>query len=219
MIIIRHFFFPFVISLISLALVSCALVEERPVEEPAKPMPIVKPKPIDKWAEEQKKRQAIKIWEIRGRLGVQTETNGGSSDIIWQQSERDYSIRLIAPLGAGSYLIQGNDEYAEIRYPDGRKEVIDNVDDVFLSTLEVDLPITAIRDWLRGLPARSLSVKHISWNAKGLLHKVEQAGWKVELKKYTGTKILFPHAIYLSRDDKPELDIRLLLRQWLIDVE
>jgi hypothetical protein len=37
------------------------------------------------------------------------------------------------------------------------------------------------------------------------------------MKKYSGKKILLPHAIYLSRDDNIELDIRLLLRQWLVD--
>ena len=218
MIIIRHYFLPLIASIFVLALSSCAVIEEKAAVEP-----VIKPesptKPVNKWVEEQKKRQAIQMWEVRGRLGVQTEKTGGSSDIIWKQSEKDYSIHLIAPLGAGSYMIQGNDDYAEIRYPDGRKEIIDNVDEVFLSTLEVDLPVTAIRDWLRGLPAKSLSVDHISWNAKGLVHKLEQSGWRVELKKYTGVKMLFPHAIYVSRDDKPELDIRLLLRQWLVDVE
>ena len=214
---IRHLSFSLIVSLICLSLVSCATIEEQPTQEPLIKEPATTEPP--NWLAEQKKRQKIKIWEIRGRLGVQTENNGGSVDITWKQSEQEYSIRLIAPLGAGNYLILGNDEYADVRFPDGRKETIDNVDQAFASTLQVDLPVTAIRYWLRGLPAKGLPVTSISWNNKGLINRIKQSGWNVEMKKYTGAKILLPHSIYLSRDDDPELDIRLVLRQWLVDNE
>jgi len=168
------------------------------------------------WSAEQQKRQQIKSWEIRGRLGVQTENDGGTLDIIWKQSEQDFSIRLIAPLGAGNYLVQGNRGNAEIRFPDGQIKKVNNIDEVFSSILEVNLPVNAVKDWIRGLPANTLSVENISWNELGLLNTIKQSGWNVEMKKYTGKKILLPHVIYLSRDDNTELDIRLVLRQWLI---
>ena len=193
------------LSLSCLILASCATIKQQTTSEPAA------------WAAEQQKRRLIEIWEIRGRLGVQTSATGGSMDIIWKQSDEEFSIRLIAPLATGSYLIQGNKDAVEIRYPDGKKTIIDNVDDVFASTLEVDLPLTAIRDWIRGLPAHALPVESISWNEQGQLYKTKQSGWNVEMSKYTGAKILLPHAIYLSRDDNADLDIRLVLRQWLLD--
>lgn len=197
--------FTFLTFLVCLVLVSCATVKQRVSTEPAG------------WLAEQQKRQQIKMWEIRGRLGVQTENNGGSMDLIWKQSEEEYSIRLIAPLGAGTYLIQGDNDLAEIRFPDGEKKVVSNIDDIFSSVLEIDLPANAVKDWVRGLPAHSLSVENISWNEQGLLETVKQSGWNVEMKKYTGNDILLPHAIYLSRDDNVELDVRLVLRQWLVD--
>jgi len=188
-------------------LASCATVKEQVTTEPAG------------WMAEQQKRQQIKSWEIRGRLGVQTENDGGTLDIIWKQSELDFSIRLIAPLAAGNYLVQGNGDSAEIRFPDGQIETVNNINDVFSSILEVNLPANAVKDWIRGLPAKTLSVENISWNDQGLLNTIKQSGWNVEMKKYTGKKILLPHVIYLSRDDDIELDIRLVLRQWLIDSE
>ena len=202
---IRHLSFYLAVSIASLMLVSCATVKQQTSSEPAG------------WAADQQKRQLIKSWEIRGRLGIQTENNGGTLDIIWKQSEQDFSIRLIAPLGAGNYHVQGNAESAEIRFPDGQVKMVDGIDDVFSSILEVDLPANAVKDWIRGLPAKSLAVEDISWNEQGLLNTVKQSGWNVEMKKYTGNKILLPHVMYLSRDDNDELDIRLVLRQWLID--
>lgn len=202
---IRRLLSPSLVLLTCSILVSCATVKQQVLTEPAG------------WITAQQQRQQIKIWEIRGRLGVQTESNGGSMDIIWKQSDEEFSIRLIAPLGAGTYLIQGDNEVADIRFPDGQKKVVNNIDEVFSSALEIKLPANAVKDWIRGLPAKSLSVESISWNEQGLINRIKQSGWNVEMKKYTGNDILLPHAIYLSRDDNDELDVRLVLRQWLVD--
>ena len=87
----------------------------------------------------------------------------------------------------------------------------------FSSVIGVNLPVNAVRDWVRGLPAKRLSVDYLQWNEHGLLDTINQSGWNVEMTNYTGNGILLPHTIYLSRDDDDELDIRLVLRQWLID--
>lgn len=86
----NRFLSPLLVILACSILASCATVKQQGLSEP------------EGWVAEQQRRQQIKIWEIRGRLGVQTETNGGSMDITWKQSDDEFSIRLIAPLGAGS---------------------------------------------------------------------------------------------------------------------
>lgn len=216
----RQFTFCLAFSAVSFMLVSCASVQQQQTPEPVAKKPVVKrpatTKPVT-WAADLEKRASIMNWEIRGRLGVQTRTEGGSLDLIWKQSGRDYSIQLIAPLGAGNYYIQGDDTFAEILFPDGYRKTVDNIEDVFSEVLHVDLPASAINDWVRGIPARSMPVKSPRWDENGLLTNVVQSGWKVEMNKYTGSSILLPHAIYLSRDDDDDLDIRLVLRQWLID--
>ncbi len=199
------------ICLFCLLIASCATVKQQiPTTEKIQVEPAA-------WASEQKKRQQVNDWEIRGRLGVQTQTTGGSMDIIWKNAGQDYSIRLIAPFGAGGYRVQGGSDYAEIRFPDGEIRRVDNIDTVFSSILGINLPASAVKDWIRGLPSKALSVERISWNEQGLLSKIKQSGWNVEMTRYAGDKILMPHAIYLSRDDDSELDVRLILRQWLVD--
>ncbi len=203
---IRHFSFSLAIISALLLLASCATVKEQEItQQPAG------------WKAAQQKRQQIENWEIRGRLGIQTETDGGTLDIIWKQSGQDFSIRLLAPFGAGNYLVQGDKGVTEIRYPDGQVQTVENIDDVFFNILKANLPVNAVKDWIRGLPAKTLSVESIRWNRQGLLSTIKQSGWNVEMKKYTGKKIQLPHAVYLTRDDNEELDIRLVLRQWLID--
>ena len=207
----RHISFLLAISLVCLMLISCTTVKEQVEKQtPASLQPAG-------WIAEKVKRQQVSYWEIRGRLGLQTEKTGGSMDIIWKQAGEDYTIRLIAPLGAGNYMIQGGKDFAEIRFPDGEKQIVDNVDDIFASALEVDLPTSAIKDWVRGLPAGALPVKQIEWNEQGLIKRVKQSGWNVEMTRYSGTKISMPHSIFVSRENNDDLDVRLVLRQWLVD--
>ena len=142
-----HSSFRLAAALFCILLSSCAAIKEKTTVVP------------EDWQAQQQLRQQIEIWEIRGRLGVQTETTGGSVDLIWKQSREDYSIRLIMPLGVGTYLIQGNGKRALIRYPNGHKRMASNIDQVFSSVLGVNLPVSAIKDWVRGLPAKSLTVK------------------------------------------------------------
>ena len=209
---IRNLSLSFAVSILLLMLVSCATVKEQKTKETG---PITR-EPAG-WSDEKQKRQQITNWEIRGRLGVQTESNGGSLDIIWKQSGDDFTIHLIAPLGGGSHHIQGEKNYAVIRFPDGEKKTVDDIDEVFATVLEVDLPASAIKDWVRGLPASVLSQEYISWNKNGQLDRLKQSGWNVHLNRYSGSSTLLPHALYLNRDDNDELDIRLILRQWLVD--
>ncbi len=203
-----------VCSVILLSLVGCAHFNAN-IEPSTGPLPgSIKPA---NWSATKKHRQSIKSWELRGRLGIQTADNGGSLDLNWHQDGDNYVIRLLAPLGQGSYLISGNLQSVMIRLPDGKTRILDNPDALFKSTLGFDLPVSALRDWVRGLPAASLPLDSIRWNRQGLLHVVDQAGWHVVMSNDLGGKIRLPYKIYLSRKDRPELDIRLVLRQWMVD--
>ena len=54
------------------------------------------------------KKQQIKHWGIKARLGIQTEQEGGSFDLFWNQQFENYQIRLIAPFGQGTFRMVGN---------------------------------------------------------------------------------------------------------------
>jgi outer membrane lipoprotein LolB len=169
------------------------------------------------WEASKAQREKISQWELRGRLSVQTQHDGGVMDLVWRQFDDVYSIHLIAPLGAGSYMIEGNADYAVIRYPDGERQTVEDIDSVFEKVLEVKLPVSALKDWVRGLPAHKLPVDKIVWNDKGLINRLYQSGWNVEMTRYTGGHLLMPHAIYLGHLKQSDIDVRLILNQWLID--
>ena len=191
------------IPVLIMLLTACAVVPEQ-----------LSRQPFD-WPERLQHNRQISDWTIRGKLGVQTETDGGSFDLFWQQQAASYEIRLIAPLGQGAVFIQGNADGVMIQTADGRKEFAEDADALFIAMTGVSLPVTGLQDWLRGTPIDGSFIENISWNEHGQLYKLKQRGWNVEMNRYkaSGDSEL-PHAFYLGRDDQPELLVKLLVRRW-----
>ena len=170
----------------------------------------------DNWLQTVAQRQQLSSWKLTGRLGMQTETNGGSLDLFWKQQNDAYKIRLIAAMGQGTILIRGDELGVSLRTNEG-EAYAENADELLLSSLGVNVPLTGLHDWLRGVPAADRPVQKQLWNEQGQLYKLVQDGWNIEMSDYkkVGGHIL-PHAFHLGRDDQPELEIRLMIRQWTL---
>lgn len=184
-------------------LVACAGLQEQVLQHPAD------------WEQRLQHNRQINEWSIKARLGVQTETEGGSFDVFWQQGADAYEIKLIAPLGQGAVHISGDDGGVAIRTADGQTEYSDDANGLFESMTGLSLPVTGLQDWLRGMPIQHEDIQHASWNTLGQLYKLEQNGWRIEMNRYKSVADYeLPHAFYLEREDRPELSVRLLVREW-----
>ena len=173
--------------------------------------------PVD-WEIAVEQKNKIKRWDIKGRLGIQTQDNGGTFDLFWNQGKDKYTIRLIAPLGQGALTIEGDSETVSVRDSQGLTQHADNPDLLIKQSLGIDLPVNSLRRWLLGSPDTKQIVESISWNEAGQLHRLQQAGWTIEMLRYkkVGESDL-PHSFVLQRDDRPALLIRLLIRQWSLN--
>jgi outer membrane lipoprotein LolB len=191
------------ICLLISILASCASISEQVLDRPAD------------WEARLQQHQQIEDWTIKARLGVQSETDGGSFDVFWQQVADAYEIRLIAPMGQGAVLINGDNSGVAISLADGQTQYSNDADELFASMTGLSLPVNGLQDWLRGMPIQGEAVQNISWNEHGQLYKFEQRGWRVEMGRYKAVADYeLPHAFYLEREDQPELGVRLLVREW-----
>ena len=184
-------------------LASCAGLPDYVLERPAD------------WEQRVQHNKEISDWTIKARLGVQTETEGGSFDVFWRQLAEAYEVRLVAPLGQGAVHILGDDSGVTINLANGRSEYSEDAEALFVSMTGLSLPVSGLQDWMRGIPIQGESIQYASWNEQGQLYKLEQKGWRVEMGRYkTVADYELPHAFYLGRDDRPELSVRLIVREW-----
>lgn len=184
-------------------LTSCASLSEQVLQQPAD------------WEQRLARHKLIDNWTIKARLGIQTEYEGGSFDVNWQQLLDAYDIRLIAPLGQGAVQITGDNGGVTIHLANGQSEYAEDAEALFASMTGLSLPVSGLQDWLRGMPIEGEKIQHASWNEQGQLYKLEQSGWRIEMSRYKSvTDVELPHAFYLEREDRPELSVRLLVREW-----
>jgi outer membrane lipoprotein LolB len=192
-------------TLISI-LASCATISEQTTHRPAD------------WSTRLERHNQIDEWAIKARLGIQTEIEGGSFDVFWQQSADVYDIRLVAPMGQGAVHIQGDENGVTIRLADGQTEYARDAEMLFASMTGLSLPVNGLRDWLRGMPITDEEITETRWNENGQLYKFEQKGWRVEMNRYRKVADYeLPHAFYLEREDRPDLSVRLLVREWQLE--
>ncbi len=179
-------------------------------------LPKATAKSPDDWLQTVAQRQQLSSWKLTGRLGMQTEDNGGSLDLFWNQQDETYKIRLIATMGQGTILIQSDGHSVMLRTSEG-ETYADSADELLADSLGVSVPLSGLHDWLRGVPAADRPVQKQLWDDQGRLHKLVQDGWNIEMSVYKKVgEYILPHAFYLDRDDNAELEIRLLIRQWTL---
>lgn len=169
------------------------------------------------WQQSLQEKNQIISWRIQGKLGIQTEKDGGSLDVFWSQQGDAYQIRMIAPMGQGAVLIRGNRYGVTVKTADGEEQSSDTVDTLPIPGLDVSLPLTGLRDWVRGMPIQDQPFQKQKWDDQGRLVRLKQNDWDIEMfeyKKVAGQ--MLPHRFYLGRKDRPELGIRLLIHSWIL---
>jgi len=177
--------------------------------------PVVKQAPVD-WPNQQQVLAEIQQWELSGRISIQTETNGGQADFIWQQrNATDYMIRLQAPLGAGTTWLNGTAQGVELRNSSGDVVYGTDVDRLMKELNGWAIPVSGLRYWVRGIPATATTYRVTKWHPNNLPEVIEQDGWRIEFREHhrIGDRRL-PRKLFISRLDEQEVDVRMVIRQW-----
>jgi|GEM_PF-303022 len=189
--------------LLSIMQLSCSALIKETAKAPAN------------WQEIMQHRKQIVSWKIQGKLGIQTEDNGGSLELFWNQQADTYQIRMIAPMGQGAVFIKGSGQRVYVKTADGKEQYSNDAEALLASDLGVSIPLAGLRDWLRGLPARGQPILVQRWDDKGQLVKLVQGNWQIEMSAYRKVAgHTLPHNFYFGRDDRPELSIHLVVRHW-----
>jgi outer membrane lipoprotein LolB len=148
------------------------------------------------------RRSALAEWSLSGRIAVSTGERGGSGRIDWQQEAGEYTISLSAPVTRQSWQLSGNDRGARLEGIAGGPREDADVEQLLLSATGWNIPVRALQDWVRGIPAPAAEFgpeKHVY--SGSLPASLEQAGWTIDYQEWlpAGT-------------DRPQLPRRIVAR-------
>lgn len=172
------------------------------------------------WLKQQKRLGKIQHWNINGRIAVQTSDTGGQADFSWQQQNAtDYNIRLQAPLGAGTTWIEGDAAGVVIRTSRGESLADSDVDRLLQQINGWPLPVSGLYYWVRGIPSPTSRHRVTKWHDNAMPEVIEQDGWRIEFRSHNKVDgLMLPRKLFISRlneDDGQQVDVRLIIRQWV----
>jgi len=151
----------------------------------------------------------LQNWEIQGRVGIRDRSvggNSGSANLNWQQCGEQFDIRLSGPLGAGAAHLYGDKQQTTLKRS-GERPVITENPEQMLAEMGWPLPVTALFDWIRGLPDP---------DQRYAIHPLDtgfqQGGWNLHFAKtFAVEQFIVPARAVIEKD---QLRLTLLLKKW-----
>ena len=156
--------------------------------------------------------EALEYWRADGRVAIQRGDEGWSAGMRWQKQKSDFQLRLIAPLGRGTYQLAGNQDQVELITPDGQRYYSSDPQTLMAEHLGWSIPLGGAEFWLRGLVAPDPTPAYVRRDETGLLQDLDQAGWRVSvLRRMQVGGFELPAKLFLHYQD---LKVRIVISSW-----
>jgi outer membrane lipoprotein LolB len=160
-------------------------------------------------------------WSFEGRMAINNAGKGGNGRIEWRQDGQGYVVSLVAPITRQSWRLIGDTHSAAGRLEglQGGPREGEDAEALLLEATGWDIPVNALAQWVRGLPAGSFPLQDRSYSAQGQLQRVEQAGWHIEYPLWfppEGPRPSLPRRIEAKRE---KASVRLIVDHWDFSVQ
>jgi outer membrane lipoprotein LolB len=142
--------------------------------------PIPSPLP---WPQRLAALQAVTRFELQGRLGASTASEGFSAGLRWQQQDQHATIDLSAPLGFGAAHIELTGDALHLTTSKGLTLDGAAASDELAATLGFEPPLASLRFWILGASDPASDAQR-SLDAQQRLARLQQGGWQVDYADY-----------------------------------
>jgi outer membrane lipoprotein LolB len=168
------------------------------------------------WEEHRQQLEKMDNWTLSGKLAIFLETERQTANIYWQQQGNNYNIQLTTFIGTRVLQVIKNEQGIEIINSDD--EVFTGSDaNALIQQLSpgLDLPITALQQWVKGNPDNAPFQLNTSQQVGELIGIDDsQNVWEVKLQDYNVfSGIALPEKVDLMRDN---IRVKIAINQWNI---
>jgi outer membrane lipoprotein LolB len=136
------------------------------------------------WPAARAVRQSLTNWEMSGRAAVATEKEGYNAGLRWIQQGAITEAHLKGALGVGGVRVRAEGDALEVETSKGERLTAEEAGPALERAVGVQLPISALRYWLLGVPIPDVDA-HEELDEQGRLKKLQQRGWTIEYDRYS----------------------------------
>ena len=166
-------------------------------------------------------------WSLNAKLGVVAPQLRESARLVWRHAEQAHQLRLLAPLGVASVVLEYDRFGALLIDHQGRKHSGASAPGVLQEVTGLLIPVSALHYWLFALPEPQIDYAY-QRNQAGQLEYLRQAGWQVHYQNYravegigkriektTGLNLVMPHKIIATQLlPNGEHKVTLIIKGW-----
>ena len=139
----------------------------------------------------------VTSWTAQGKLAYDVNGQRGNFSFRWIQSNHAYEIVLFGPLGISVATIIGNEVSARIITSEGQMLSAPRPEQLLQETLGLDMPVSAMTRWLRGMPRNTVTSGEVEGSTKTAIEGFNELGWQVEVQRRD--KSMNPSRVRISR--------------------
>jgi len=167
---------------------------------------------IDSWDTRTDVLGGIENWEFKGRIAVKAGDDGFNGKFNWAQQDSDFSATVGGPLGMGTVRIEGDGQLITLTDKDGVETVLHDPEVELRWRYGWTIPVTSLRYWALGIPDPA-TPSTTRLDEQGLLSRLEQSGWVVEISEYReGGGQQMPRILTATN---PDTRVRMIIDRWL----
>ena len=164
------------------------------------------------WQLRAQKLATLTNWAIKGRTAVTQGNEGWNAGISWSEQQDQYQIRLVGPFAQGGVMLTGDKQRVVLTMANGEQISSTSPETLLQEHMGVRMPVSALRDWVRGLPYQKQPVDVMELDAEGRITYLKQQDWEVEILRYVPFEQYYmPAKIFIKH---PDLSLRLIIRDW-----
>jgi outer membrane lipoprotein LolB len=160
--------------------------------------------------------ESVDLWEMRGRLAVDTGERSFQGSFNWRQQSDVLELIVRGPLRNGVLQVEGRPDALTVTAR-GETRTLTNPETELSDLIGWWLPVASLPQWLLGLPDSEFRAVD-ERSADGTLAWLEQRLWRVDYPAYglaatggTGQQVLVPRRIEMKHG---ELTLQLTIDDW-----
>jgi outer membrane lipoprotein LolB len=164
------------------------------------------------WEEKKLELEQVQSWKLKARIAIQLDKEGGTASMNWSQKEDDYVIRIIPPLGRGTFELNGNSEGVTMTTADNQILHARDPEALLQTHLGWQVPLTGLLYWIRGLPDPVMRIKTMTLDEQARIQDLSQDQWQISYTSYTESGDL--HLPKKLQMQNRKLKVKLLVKTW-----
>ncbi|MGM0983812.1 MAG: lipoprotein insertase outer membrane protein LolB [Pseudomonadota bacterium] len=162
------------------------------------------------WQAQAERLAELDTWVLVGKVGLRTPEESTSANLDWSQHSHYYRLLISGPFGSGRSTLEGREGRFSLTTAEGRFEA-ETPEALMEQQLGWSLPVSALSDWIRGVPAED-SAHRLEEDELGFPLRLEQDGWEIEYRDWERVADLWlPRRLVMTYDT---LRVTLVVTDW-----